>query len=87
LAEGSLRFYKQKLKLFADFCEAQAVQTIYQITPSFLRQFLLFLEEGGHNAGGRHGAFQPMRAFFLWYEDEVEPQGWSNPIRQEAESP
>ena len=23
-----------------------------------------------------------IRAFFLWYEDEVEPQGWSNPIRK-----
>jgi site-specific recombinase XerD len=82
LAEGSLRFYQQKLKLFADFCEAQAVQQINQITASFLRQFLLFLEEGGHNAGGRHGAFRAMRAFFLWYEDEVEPEGWSNPIRK-----
>jgi integrase len=23
-----------------------------------------------------------MRAFFLWYEDEVETEGWSNPIRK-----
>jgi len=82
LAEGSMRFYRQKIKLFTDYCDSQAVKEIYQITPSFLRQFLLFLEEGGHNAGGRHGVFRAMRAFFLWYEDEVEPQGWSNPIRK-----
>ncbi len=82
LADGSLRFYRQKLKLLADFCDAQAVQTINQITPSFLRQYLLVLEETGHNAGGRHGAFRAMRAFFLWYEEEVEPEGWSNPIRK-----
>jgi site-specific recombinase XerD len=66
----------------ANFCDARAVQQIDQITPSFLRQYLLVLEETGHNAGGRHGAFRAMRAFFLWYEDEVEPDGWSNPIRK-----
>jgi site-specific recombinase XerD len=82
LADGSLRFYRQKLKLLADFCDAQAVQTIDQITPSFLRQYLLVLEETGHNAGGRHGAFRAMRAFFLWYEDEAEPEGWDNPIHK-----
>ncbi len=82
LADGGLRYYRQKLKLLADFCNAQAVQTINQITPSFPRQYLLVLEETGHNAGGRHGAFRAMRAFFLWYEDEVEPEEWLNPIRK-----
>jgi len=82
VATGTLRFYRQKIKLFSDYCDAQAVKQIGQITPSFLRQFLLYLEESGHNPGGRHAAFRTIRAFFLWYEDEVEPQGWSNPIRK-----
>ena len=82
LANGSMRFYRQKIKLFSDYCEAQAVMQIGQITPSFLRQYLLYLEQSGHNPGGRHAAFRTIRAFFLWYEDEVEPQGWSNPIRK-----
>jgi site-specific recombinase XerD len=82
VADGTLRFYRQKIKLFSDYCDAQAVKQIYQITPSFLRQFMLTLEESGHNAGGRHAAFRTIRAFFLWYEDEVEPQGWLNPIRK-----
>ena len=80
VAEGTLRFYHQKIKLFSDYCDAQAVKQIGQINPSFLRQYLLYLEESGHNAGGRHAAFRLIRAFFLWYEDEVEPEGWSNPI-------
>ena len=75
VAEGTLRFYRQKIKLFADYCEGQSVKKISQITPSFLRQFLLYLEESSHNPGGRHAAFRTLRAFFLWYEDEVEPQG------------
>jgi len=82
LADGSLQFYRQKIKLFTDYCEAQAVKQIGQITPSFLRQFLLYLEQSSHNPGGRHAAFRTIRAFFLWYEDEVEPRGWSNPIRK-----
>ncbi len=82
LADGNLRFYRQKLKLAADFCNAQAVQTIDQITPSFLRQYLLVLEETGHNAGWRHSAFRVTRAFFLWYEEKAEPEGWNNTIHK-----
>jgi integrase/recombinase XerD len=82
VAEGTIRFYRQKIKLFSDYCDALSVKQISQINPSFLRQYLLYLEGSGHNAGGRHAAFRLLRAFFLWYEDEVEPQGWSNPIRK-----
>ena len=82
MADGTLRFYRQKIKLFSDYCDGQAVKQISQITLLFLRQFILFLEESNHNPGGRHAAFRTLRAFFLWYEDEVEPQGWSTPIRK-----
>ena len=82
VADGTLDFYRQKIKLFADYCDAFTVKQIGQITPSFLRQYLLYLEESGHNAGGRHASFRMIRAFFFWYEDEVEPQGWSNPIQK-----
>jgi len=82
VAVGTLRLYRQKIKLFSDYCDALTVKQIGQITPSFLRQYLLYLEESGHNPGGRHAAFRQIRAFFLWYEDEVEPEGWSNPIRK-----
>ena len=44
VAPGTLRFYRQKIKLFSDYCDAQAVTQIGQISPSFLRQFLLNLE-------------------------------------------
>jgi len=40
VAEGALRFYRKKIKLFSDFCDALAVKQISQITPSFLRQYL-----------------------------------------------
>lgn len=68
--------------MFADYCEGKAVKQISQVSPTFIRQFLLYLEESGHNPGGRHAIFRVLRAFFLWYEDEVEPAGWSNPIHK-----
>ena len=82
LASGTLRFYRFKLKLFSDFCETQVVTQISQLTPTLLRQYLLYLEETGHNAGGRHAAYRTLRAFLYFYEDEVEPAGWKNPIRK-----
>jgi len=57
VAVGTLRFYRQKIKLFSDYCDALAVKQIGQINPSFLRQYLLYLEGSGHNAGGRHPHF------------------------------
>ena len=81
-ASGTLRFYSQKLKLFLDYCQAQSLERIGQITATFIRQYLLYLEESGHNPGGRHAAFRSLRAFLNWYEAEAEPEGWSNPIHK-----
>jgi site-specific recombinase XerD len=82
LANGTLRFYRFKLKLFGNFCDTQVVSHISQITPTLLRQYILYLENSGHNAGGRHAAYRTLRAFLYWYENEVEPEGWKNPIRK-----
>jgi site-specific recombinase XerD len=82
MANGTLRFYSQKLKLFLDYCQAHAVERIGQITAVFIRQFLLYLEESNHNPGGIHAAFRALRAFLNWFEAEAEPEGWSNPIHK-----
>ena len=29
-----------------------------------------------------HAAFSALRTFLLWFEDEVEPENWTNPIRK-----
>ena len=79
-AKGTLIFYQQKLKSFVDYCNSQDILNIFQITPSLIRQYLLYLEETKHNPGGIHAGFRAIRAFLFWYEDEVEPENWSNPI-------
>jgi integrase/recombinase XerD len=78
-AKGTLVFYQQKMKAFADYCDSQVVSQISQITPTMVRQYLLYLEDTGHNPGGRHFAY---RAFLFWFEDEVEPDNWSNPVHK-----
>lgn len=81
-AKGTLSFYHDKLRLFFNFCDDQLVKNISQISPDFIRQFLLSLELSNHNPGGIHAAYRTLRAFLFWYEDELEPEGWKNPIRK-----
>ncbi len=81
-AKGTMRFYQQKLKEFLDYCQSQVISEISQITPTLIRQYLLYLEETDHNPGGRHASFRTVRAFLYWFEDEVEPENWTNPIRK-----
>jgi integrase/recombinase XerD len=82
MANGTLRFYNQKLRLFVNYCQPQAIEKIGQVTPAIIRQFLLHLEKSYHNPGGRHAAFRSLRAFLNWYEIEADPEGWDNPIHK-----
>ena len=82
VASGTMVFYSQKLRGFANYCETQEVKQISQITPNFIRQFLLHLVESKHNPGGCHAFYRVIRAFLFWYENEVEPVGWSNPFHK-----
>ena len=78
LASGTLRFYRQKLALFQTFCGDQGVGMVTQISPTLIRQFLLWLSETGHNSGGVHGCYRALRAFLNWWEGEYEPDNWRN---------
>jgi len=79
---GTMHFYRTKLSMFAKFCESKVITHITQITTSDLRDYMLLLEEQGHNQGGRHGCYRTVKTFLYWWEQEVEPLGWSNPIRK-----
>jgi integrase/recombinase XerD len=79
LAKGSLRFYTQKLAHLRDYCAAQAIGEVEDLTAPLLRRFLLDVARE-HNAGGTHGVYRALKAFLRWYELEVEPEGWRNPI-------
>ncbi len=82
LAPGTIHFYVSKLKLFLNFCNQQSILYIHQLTPNIIRQYLGYLADKGHNPGGIHGCFRTLRTFLYWWEEEVEPEGWKNPIRK-----
>ena len=82
MSKGTLYFYQKKLQLFAAFCDSQALTKFSQMTPGFIRDYLLHLESRGHNPGGIHCAFRALRTFLYWWEDETEPEDWRNPIRR-----
>jgi site-specific recombinase XerD len=82
LTKGSIEYYQEKLGIFIKYCDAQVVSDLREITPNFLRQFLIHLEEQGHNPGGVHGVYRSVKAFLRWYENEAEPDNWHNPIKK-----
>jgi site-specific recombinase XerD len=82
LAKGTLDFYRRHLNIFIQFCDSQVVTQIDQLDPNLIRQYMIWLEERGHNPGGVSTAYRSLRAFLYWWEDEVEPEDWKNPIRK-----
>jgi site-specific recombinase XerD len=71
-------FYRKKLKYFVDFCDAQAVTQVAQITPDLIRRYILRLSET-HNQGGEHACFRPTRTLFLWADsEEIMPPDFSD---------
>lgn len=79
LSPGTLYFYRAKLRLFMKFCETQAIIQINQLTSMVLREYLLWLENTGHNPGGTNACYRAIKTFLLWYWVETD-QEKPNPI-------
>lgn len=82
LAGGTIEFYGKKLNAFIQFCSDVAITNINQITSDNIRQFLIFLEERKHKPAGIHCYYRSVKTFLKWYEREVEPVNWRNPINK-----
>ncbi len=82
LSAFTVEFYRAQLQTFAEYCKAEGVTLVMDLTPDLLRGFMLALDTGGRNAGGRHAAYRAVRAFLRWYENEAEPEAWTNPIHK-----
>ena len=81
-SESTLGFYRQKLALFGEYCDAEGVRAITLLTPTLIRSFIIWLRQRGHNKGGVHAFYLALRTFLFWWEEEYEPSGWRNPIRK-----
>ena len=82
LAKGTLDFYRRHLNIFIMFCDTQVITRIDQLDANTIRKYMIWLEEKGHNPGGISAAYRSLRAFLYWWEEEIEPEGWNNPIRK-----
>lgn len=82
MSPGTIYFYTKKLELFATFCEEEEITKLTDLTPSDLRDYLLHLEETGHNPGGRHACYRAVKTFLRFWEAEVRPEGWLNPTER-----
>jgi site-specific recombinase XerD len=80
LSQGTLKFYRIKLKLFTDYCEGQLITQITELDPNQIRWYLLYLEEKGHNPGGIHATYRSLRTFLYWWEDRA-----LSPIEEELD--
>lgn len=77
---GTLRFYSEKLKNFLDWCDRRRLGGPEELTAQTVREFLLYLEQAGHNPGGVHGHFRAVKSFVRWWAAEDEPAGWRDPF-------
>lgn len=82
MAKGTLYFYKKKLELFYKFCVSKNIDSILEIDANLIREYLADLESKGHNSGGIHGCYRALKTFLKWWEEEVEIEGWKNPINK-----
>jgi len=80
LSDGTIRFYRVKIKLLLSFLIPLGITQISELTPQLIRDYLIYLEQENHNPGGIHAAYRALKAFLNWWKDEFEPVNWRNPI-------
>jgi integrase/recombinase XerD len=74
--------YGECLKKFLAWAANRNINAVEELTAVQVREYMLFLEEQGHNSGGQHMHYRVLKTFLRWYEAEMEPDGWKNPIRK-----
>jgi len=79
LSERTIRFYQDELRYLVTFLEARGIRDVASFGADHLRAYLVQLA-GHRNPGGVHAAYRAIRAFLRWFEEEMEPAGWNNPV-------
>ena len=81
LSPRTVGWYSEKLHAFLAFANRQRINSVLDLTPQSVRQYLL--ESGEiHNPGGVHGLYRALRALVRWFADEYEPPDWRDPLRR-----
>jgi site-specific recombinase XerD len=64
MAAKTLSFYACQLLPFVRHCQEQSIDSIYAVTPVFVREYFIDLEARGLSDYSVHAAARAMRAFF-----------------------
>lgn len=82
LSPRTVEWYKEKLSKFAKYADAQSISSLEHLTTQSIRDYMLWLEDNGHNPGGIHGYYRSLKAFLRWFQFENDLDDWPNPIRK-----
>lgn len=82
VSKNTIKFYQVEFRRFMAYCEQLGVDDLEMITVEFLRSYLIRLEDSGRNPGGINAGYRAIKSLFIWYENELEPVDWKNPIRK-----
>lgn len=74
--------YAPHLRTFTTYCTKRTVTQVEHLDAGLLREFIIHLEDTGHNPGGVHQHYRVVKTFLRWYENENDIDGWRNPIRK-----
>ncbi len=82
LSPNTISFHRKKLEKFLKYCEIYQIHDIQEIEAKHIREYILWLEDKGHNKGGVHAHFRVLRSFLYWYEMKNDLPDWANPIQK-----
>lgn len=80
LSANSVRYYRNNLKKFIEYCSNNHIYTVASIKPDLIRSYIIHLRESGHNAGGVQGYYRAIKAFLNFYIIEMDLPNNLNPI-------
>ncbi len=66
LSDHSIKSYAQALEIFQKFCDQQNIESILEVTPSTIRDFISFLSE--YKNSSMILTFSIVKMFFTWVE-------------------
>lgn len=71
-SNDTIDFYRRKLRVILQWFEDNDVKNCLELSPQILREFLDDLSEKGHNGGGVHTFYRPLKAYLRWIWDEYD---------------
>lgn len=80
-ASTTIDFYSSQLRIFQVWTTAHLIYQVEQVNREHLDALFAELRER-HKPGGCHAVWRSLKAFLSWWEDEVEPEAWRNPIHK-----